>query len=313
MASLEDIIKVGEVIAANAVMKFRERHISTVYLEAGSTSSVFRVSTDIAEYILRIASPRAGKFTSYESDFLIRNTIWNPNLPIAKPIATDQSFNTGMEAIWAIDEYREGSHPPRGNIDPVVSRQLGIFLQKLHSISVTGFGQLENSRDRLRGMAESPIAGLLTRFESPWPFSCESLKGHPSVRVQPLLEEKLKPLESELLKFAQNGTPAVIHSDLHERQLLEHNGELTAVLDFNDAIVGRREWDFGSYLYFHGDDCLSDLLDGYTVDGHEKADHIHRANLAAVIIALHHGNRGQILKRPHRIEASVSFLEKRLC
>ncbi|MBX2867309.1 MAG: aminoglycoside phosphotransferase family protein [Acidiferrobacterales bacterium] len=309
MVSLENIFCIGEVVAARAVTKLGEQHIGTVYLEAGSTSSVFKVSTNKSNYILRIASPRGGKFTSYESDYSIRNTIWTPDLPIAKPIATDQSFDIGMEAIWAIDEFREGHHPSRGAIAPLVSRQLGALLQKLHKISVTGFGQLENTRCRLHGKSESPINGLLTRFETPWPFSTVSLRNHPSVRAQPKLEEKLLPLETELREFSENGTPTIVHSDLHERQLLEYNGNLTTVLDFNDAVVGRPEWDLGSYLYFHGEGCLSDLLDGYTLKGQNKLILKKRAKLAAIIIALHHGNRGEILGKSHRIEASVRFLQ----
>jgi len=42
----------------------------------------------------------------------------------------------------------------------------------------------------------------------------------------------------------------------------------------------------------------------------KKADLTAGAGLAAILIALHHGNRGKVLGRPHRIEASVRFLEE---
>ena len=133
------------------------------------------------------------------------------------------------------------------------------------------------------------------------------------MQKSPALLRLLATLEPALISFVRDGaTPAVIHSDLHERQLLQHDDRLTAVLDFNDAIVGRREWDFGSYLYFHGDTCLSDLVEGYTSDSDEKRSLTDQANLAAILIALHHGNRGVVLQRPHRVEAATRFLESRL-
>jgi hypothetical protein len=186
---------------------------------------------------------------------------------------------------------------------------------------------------------------MLTRFEQPWPFTKNELANHPSVKAKPSLYEKLLAQESRLRSFVSEGTPVVTHSDLHEGQILVDNGRLNALLDFNDAGVARCEWDFGSYLYFHGESALSDLVDGYTSEGvvsnsagsnstgsnstgsnstgsnstgskstrseiAAKAKLLDRAKQAATLIALHHGNRGVVLKRPHRIAASVRFLEQ---
>ena len=157
------------------------------------------------------------------------------------------------------------------------------------------------------------MVGMLSRLEAPWPFGGSRLADHPAVRMRPSLARPLASLESELTAFVhQSKAPVVTHSDLHEGQLLQQEGTLTAVLDFNDAVVGRPEWDFGSYLYFHGDACLCDLVDGYAISADERKSTVQRATLAAILIALHHGNRGVALQRPHRIEASVRFLEIRL-
>jgi aminoglycoside phosphotransferase (APT) family kinase protein len=116
-------------------------------------------------------------------------------------------------------------------------------------------------------------------------------------------------MQPRLLEFLADRNGVVVHSDLHERQLLTDGATLAAVLDFNDAVVGRLEWDFGSYLYFHGQDCLSDLLDGYTDDVSQKSRFADNALLAGILIALHHGNRGVLLGIPDRIQASAKFLK----
>lgn len=289
-----------------------EKHQSTSFLESGSTSAAYKVHSSHSVYILRIANPNEGKKASYESDFQLRNLLFGEGLPVAKPIATNESFNFAKQEVWAFDEYRAGNHPTRGKVTPLVSKQLGSMLQVMHQLPVSAFGRLENSRDAFVGVKKTPESGLLTRFESPWPFTTETLANHPAVLLQPSLNKPLQRLRSELTVFVRESKPSIIHTDLHEGQFLVVDDGLSALLDFNEMVAGRPDWDLGSYLYFHGTECLSDLLDGYCGNSSEKADLTASACLAAILIALHHGNRGKVLGRPHRIAASVHFLEETL-
>ena len=330
-----DQLTLAAAIAGQAANELGERVHQISFLESGATSTVFRFTTDRTRYVLRIATPRPGETSSYESDFAVRSALARARQPVATPIATDQSIETVATAGWAIDEYRSGQHPARGEITTDISRQLGRVLRVLHSLTAEGFGHLQNTRSRFCGVKQNAVDGMLTRFEQPWPFTKNALANHPSVKAKPSLYEKLLAQESRLRSFVSEGNPVVTHSDLHEGQFLVDNGRLTALLDFNDAGVARCEWDFGSYLYFHGESALSDLVDGYTSESvisnsagsnstgsdstgskstgsenAEKAKLLDRAKQAATLIALHHGNRGVVLKRPHRIAASVRFLEQ---
>jgi hypothetical protein len=161
-----------------------------------------------------------------------------------------------------------------------------------------------------RGLCDNPIDGLLSRFESPWPFSETPLQSHPSVLNMPSLYPKLISIENELREFAESPDTVVVHSDLHEAQLLVTNDRLIALLDFNETMSGRAEWDFGSYYYFHGKECLNHLLEGYIDDTSARQKYAEQALYGAILIALHHGNRGVILNKPHRILASVRFLSE---
>jgi len=186
------------------------------------------------------------------------------------------------------------------------------MLQVMHKLPVPGFGRQENSRDAFVGVKKTPESGLLTRFESPWPFTTETLQDHPAVLIRPSLIRPLQRLQSELSEFVRESTPSIVHTDLHEAQFLVVDYGLSALLDFNEIVAARPEWELGSYLYFHGRECLSDLFDGYCNNSSEKADLTVCAGLAPILVALHHGNRGKVLGRPHRIEASVRFLEETL-
>jgi len=302
----------AELLSTEILKELGENHLSTSFLESGSTSAAYKVHSSQSVYILRIANPNVGKTASYESDFQLRNSLFGEGLPVAKPIATNESFNFAIKEVWAFDDYRAGNHPTRGKVAPLVSKQLGSMLQVMHKLPVSGFGRLENSRDAFVGIKKTPECGLLTRFESPWPFTTEALEDHPAVIHRPSLNRPLQRLRSELTVFVRDSKPSITHTDLHEGQFLVVDDGLSALLDFNEIVAGRSEWDFGSYLYFHGRECLSDLLDGYCSSSSEKADLTAYAGLAAILIALHHGNRGKVLGRPHRIEASVRFLEENL-
>ena len=312
MNSTQKQIEEATSLCREIVKELGEQFVNVEYLEAGSTSRVYRVSTDHTNYILRIGFPHSGKPVSYESDFYIRNTLHKAGLSVARPVATNRSFKLSIRTIWSLDEYKEGTTAIRGRVAPAVSEQLGELLGELHRMPVSGYGRLENSRTEIVGEQQSPRSGLASRFESPWPFCSQELDVHPAIRVQPALKKKLLPLKAELYAFVREGSPSLVHSDLHEGQLLVSDDSLSALLDFNDAMVGRSEWDLGSYLYFHGAECFDALLDGYPSSPSDNAHLKEAALLSSLLIALHHGNRGVVLNRPHRIQASARYLEQAL-
>ncbi len=295
-------------IADIAIHQLDESIVSVEHLATGSTSKVFGVTTSASKYVLKVEKPGRRKCTSYRSDFAIRRALDDANLPVAEPIATGRDEQTD----WALDRYCAGGHPARGAIPPAVSRQLGELLKALHAMPASGFGRVENTEHYLKGRFDSPINGLLSRFESPWPFSDEPLDRHPCIRAAPSLLQRLSSLETTLTTFAYGGAPVVVHSDLHEAQLQINDHTLTAVFDFNEAMVGRPEWDLASFYYFHGLACLQDLLDGYADDSDARRQLAATALHGGILIALHHGNRGKVLGKPHRIAAALRFLTHNL-
>jgi len=298
------------IVTAKAVIQnLNEKFVSAQLLDVGSTSEVVLVKTEQASYVLRKAKPRPGKSIAYLSDAGIRRTLIEYGCPVAQPIATNQSISINVEGRWSLDSFCLGEHPVRGSIPSTISRQLGALLNVLHRLPVAGYGKLNNTDKRFCGQFNNPTDGLLSRFESPWPFSNNPIEQHPSVCDNPSLVTKLKSIENELVRFPGGGTPVLVHSDLHEAQLLVKNQKLNALLDFNEAMVGRLEWDLGSYYYFHGKACLQDLLEGYTDDITARSQYFRDALPGAILIALHHGNRGVVLRKPHRIEACARFLK----
>ena len=302
-------MELGNSIATAVMAAMAEPDPSTEFLEQGATSAAFRIKTAKHDYVLRVGAPRLGKGASYEVDYAIRAALHEAKQPVARPIATDRAIDIGRPERWALDAYREGHHPERAQISRSVALAIGALLRRLHELPTAGWGRLKDTRAEFLGASSTATEGMLYRLEAPWPFTDAALGDDPVVQLYPALAAHLAPLEDALRAFVEaSDAPVVIHSDLHEKQLLQHDDKLTAVLDFNDAVAGRREWDFGSFQYFHGDVCLSHLIDGYTDDPDEKRSLSHHATTAAVLIALHHGNRGVVLQRARRTEAAAQFL-----
>jgi len=297
-----------EALSKRIAVELGETYLSSRYQESGSTCAVYKLRTNRSDYALRVATPNNGKEASFESDFRIRKLLWNKKLPVAKPIATHQSFHNPSDKPWALDEWKMGTHPVRGAVFDVVSEQLGRLLRAMHELNASGFGQLKNSGSDFIGVEKTAEAGLLTRYESPWPFSRAPISAHPAIQAKPELLPKILPMKDALVQFVRESHPVLVHTDLHEGQFLIQNNALTALLDFNDVVVGRREWDLGSYWYFHGKACFLTLLEAYSQNINERRMLLDGAMLASVLIALHHGNRGVVLNKPHRIKACYRFL-----
>ncbi len=302
-----------QALALEIVSRLNESLVSCDFLAKGATCEAFKLTTNVREYVLRISTPNKGKSSNFESNFALRQSLSALSKKVALPIATNLDFDGSAQGSdWALDSYCEGGFVSRGEIPQDVSRQLGRVLKHLHSLPCKGHGALKNSRGLFLGSCADTVNGLLSRFEKPWPFCDYQLSVHPSVQVAPALLDKLVKLEDEFRRFASGGGVSVLHGDLHEQQFLVHKNQLVALLDFNESFIGRCEWDFGSYLYFHGERCLAELLDGYCEDAAEKEAYERGAWLASLLIALHHGNRAVVLSRPHRLDASVEHLKKAL-
>ena len=307
----QDLTDANRQLAKDIVSQIGQQLRSCQFIAKGSTCVAFKLHTNKADLVLRVAAPRGGKSARFELDFSIRQALSRLTTYIATPVATNRDFQIeGVQTEWALDHYCEGDTLPRGQIPRQISQQLATVLAGLHQLPVKGYGKLKNARTEFLGCDPDPVSGLLSRFEQPWPFSKTPLPTHPSVQADPSLLRPLKAIEHDLRNFGTTGNRSIIHGDLHELQFLTQNGQLSALLDFNESFVGRREWDFGSYLYFHGNERLHDLLNAYGQDGSELEQMKYNAWLASILIALHHGNRSAILSRPSRLKASVRYLKE---
>lgn len=195
------------------------------YLASGAESQVWGIGTASERFSLRIASPRPGESSSYESEFAIRQRLFDLEGRVSQPVCTNRDVETDLKFDWSLDHFVEGEPDERGLLPADACRDLGELLSTLHSLPVVGFGMLQNRRDRLVGSEQDLQAGILSRLERPWPFTGVALDRHPIASTAPDLVPRLRELETALLGLIERPTSiAVVHSDLHSGQLLLSEG-----------------------------------------------------------------------------------------
>ncbi len=285
----------------------------------GSSSEVWRITTDTASYALRILISRQGN-SPLQSDVHIRTQLHAQGgadaAPVAAPVThgvfpqTPTGENTGLN--WILDCFIPGNHPERGHLPAQTCAGLGKLLSRLHRLECSGHGRptaVENNV--IIGGETSPIAGLNTRFSSPLPITVSDWAAHPFHRITGL-HARILPFLHRIVEKIARAPMVVCHTDLHEGQLICEGDQLRALIDFADVTIADRRWDFGSLYYFHGDCALQDVIGAYCEADPQQNTHqstlISNARLFSLCIALHHAARSVLPGKSHRFDVALAHI-----
>src|SRR4029077_13862448 len=81
------------------------------------------------------------------------------------------------------------------------------------------------------------------------PLGGARLADHAALQDRPDLVDRLEAHAGEVRRALLTGPTAVLHSDLHEENLLDDDGVIT-VIDVGEALVGPAAWEFAAIAYF---------------------------------------------------------------
>ncbi len=137
--------------------------------------------------------------------------------------------------------------------DPIaVSRQLGVLLRELHTITFDSFGYIE------------------TRVTSPVPTNLEYMRrrDRPEGPKRPAGSARLT---GALLRRARGGlrgceTAVLCHNDAHDANVLVEDGRITGIIDWENAVAADPIFDLAKAWAFsdgRSDETLAALLEGY--------------------------------------------------
>ena len=201
---------------------------------------------------------------------------------VPSPVAGDRDVQGWDGPAFSVTTWVPGS-PLRAGLRVAAAPQIAAFVRVLQAIPVEGFGALTVVDGRLRAARDDREAGILAWATRPfWPLGSVGLEAHPPLASRPDLPRRIEP-HAPVVRAALLGGPAVIlHSDLHEENLLEADG-LVHVIDFGEALVGPAAWEIASIAYFLGWEVADATLDALIEDTAERERW--RADAAAVGLA----------------------------
>lgn len=300
-AEVEDVVRMAGL-----------RYESKALLDSGSSSEVWMAQTSIGAVVVRFLASKNGIAPRIDFETTVRRRLHDDGVRVAKPIASSHEFTSvSHPRAWIVDEYICGHTYPRGKLPDSVCADLARVLIRVHDIEGRGFG-LPLDRSELRGTADSVEAGLETRFDNPWPLGSLTIDQHPISEADDAIVDRMKCLEAELRLGLRVSASRLVHSDLHERQMICNRARLAGLIDFGDAMFADPAWDFASLHYFHGERALDSILSAYEPNGTTRKLLAERARLFSLCIACHHAMRSQRLDKPHRMKAAIAHLNKML-
>lgn len=230
-------------------------------LGAGRSSSAWATTTNSGRWIVRIPEPASGRTLNYRSESRICELLHGRGHPVATwNVVEVDGLACSVGNRLQGDPIGYGDRFTRGLAAP-----LARLLFDLHRLDAERFGPLVDEDSHLRGAADSIRAGVVERWHLAriWPFDDPDLSSHTVASVAPKLTGRLQGLRASIIA-SSDGPIGLVHSDLHREHLLRsESGTLAGVLDFGDAFVGARAWDFGLLHWYYGRESASEVAGHY--------------------------------------------------
>ena len=285
-----------------------ERLVDFQLLARGATSSVWLIRSDQRRLVLRLVEAE-NRVIGEQIDHFIRQAVSDAGGRVAIPLTNSDAIGRLIGGRrWSLDEFVSGQHPERGRLSGETCAGLGETLAALHAIPVSGVGKpVRIEEDTIIGDRTNPVDGIAQRFEMPLPEYWPDGYVNPLLRAAPDIESSVLEHLRQVAIRSKQANSVLCHSDLHEGQLICREGLLAALIDFGDATLLDRHWDFGSLLYFHGTQVFEAAYSAYCGLANDEID----TDLAlsfAIAIAMHHANRSLQPGKAHRLAFALNVV-----
>lgn len=225
---------------------FKERPIYVERLEGGTVNQVFRAVMSHGSVIVRIPGRETGL-----TELMVNRWCADSALANGVPAARVLCVSIDGTAV-AIEQCLPGTDMGKsfGKEAPTraLLRQIGVALQRLHSIKTLGFGRI----DPLGKGSEHTWADFLLR-----PFKNQEIP------LEVLAQEELlegSELEDMLVKIQSEAClggcdrPVLLHGDLWFANIIVDQMALSGFVDWGDATSGDALYDLIRFELLHGEE-----------------------------------------------------------
>ena len=174
----------------------------------------------------------------------------------------------------------------------MVARQLGLFLDKLHTYPV----------DRAREAGVLEQSDLVAHWRDK---AFEELNRNVNLNVD--IHNLRRYLENDVPSLFEDA-PRLVHNDLWAEHILVdlHSGGVSGIIDWGDVVIGDPAVDFAGLYTWCGESWLESVLESYP--GTLDSEVISRARYLATCLAIHCITLGRELLRPRWIKVGQEAL-----
>ena len=235
MASLEQplTLELFDAFVRTRLGATEDRALSIAKIPGGMSKETFLVvMASGREYVVRRNFPFGPTETSAPKEFDMLNRLREQGMPVPTPLFAEHGNALGQPALL-MERIKGENAVKAGKCDPAVGRYIALelarLLAKLHNIEPANLGLSVSS-----GNPQAQIRAYVAEWRTWW-------EKH---RIQPssLLEAGFAWLDRNVPKEIERVVP--IHGDARPDNMLFHNGEISALLD----------WE-----YLHAGDASEDL------------------------------------------------------
>ena len=201
--------------------------------------------------VLRVANDRGLATVTYPMEHALMARLAAGGAAVPDPLVGSWEVAGWTGPAFSLTSFAAGG-PLRPTSVATAAPAIAAFLAALRSVPVSGgFGPLEVAPDGdLRGARPDLDHGLITWAERPlWPLDASRLAEHPAIGAVPGLAERMDARRGAVLAALHSGPMVVLHSDLHDGNILDDAGRLTFI-DFGEALVGPLAWDLAAVGFF---------------------------------------------------------------
>jgi bile acid transporter len=215
-------------------------------------------------YFVRVENgPEQDDYMEIEAH--VFDAVRETGVPTPQVLLADSSRT---EAPFAYQVFEFVPHPDLNRLDkqgelaaPIIAEQIGRYVAAWQSVQPTGFGPFDPARLRQTGELE----GLHTNYESYFRLNWEKhlnflvendfLAADDRRAFQTIVDQ-----HADLLRIEQG---CLVHKDLALWNILGTRDEITAVIDWDDAIAGDPTDDLSLLACFHSAEFLDRVIEGY--------------------------------------------------
>ena len=251
-------------------------------LGSGLASEAWLVHADGPALALRIATDPSDPPDTYRTEHALMARLAGLGARVPVPMSGNWQLDGWRLAPFSLTSFLPGV-PLQANASEWAAGPLATFLRLLHGIPVTGAGRLVEIEGQLRGESEDMEGGLVAAFYGYplWPFGTARLEVHPALALRPELVALVAGQAAAIRQAALEGPGVIVHSDLHEENILQ-DGHQLGFIDFGEAFIGSPAWEFAAMAYFGGWSLADRTLTAYLADRRDEP--AWRASTAALAI-----------------------------